>query len=170
MKPGVWKTLLSVLSGPLLLALSPSAVLQAQAPTVNELKAKIFDATMLKQTFVNGLRFCNELNGSNFYFEPRNRVINLEEFHRSLDNLAREGVFNPDKRRPWNTQDAAERWQQVQREAVKDKSNCELVASLPALQKQLEELQKTDSSEKKEAAEKTPEAPESKAGAADKKN
>jgi hypothetical protein len=59
-------------------------------------------------------------------------------------------VFNPDKHRPWTDQDAADRWEQVQREVVKDKDDCQLVASLPLLQKALEELEKTpQASEKK---------------------
>jgi hypothetical protein len=132
------------------LGVTSVAPLGAQGPTVNELKGKIFDGHMLEKTFVNGLRFCKELDGKNFYFEPRNRVLNLDEYHRSLENLARERVFNPATHRPWTEEDAAARWDQVQKEALTDKANCELVATLPELEKQLEELEKKTAASKKE--------------------
>jgi hypothetical protein len=66
----------------------------------------------------------------------------LIEYHRSLDNLALQGVFNPETKRPWNQQDADARWEQVRKQALSDKANCALVASLPDLQKKLEELQR----------------------------
>ena len=110
---------------------------------LDDLKGKIFDARMAKQTFAGGLKFCNELDGKHFYFQARDRVLDLEEYHRSLENLAKQQVFNPEKRRPWTDQDAAERWDQVQKQAASDQANCQLVASLPALEKQLDELEKT---------------------------
>lgn len=119
---------------------------RAQNATVDDLKGKIFDARMAQQTFAGGLRHCKELNGSNFYFQPRDRVLNLEDYHRSLDNLAMQGVFNPETHKPWNKQDADARWAEVQKEAVKDQSNCALVASLPDLQKKLQALQQQASS------------------------
>jgi len=124
------------------LCLVPFATAHAQNSSINDLKGRIFDAKMLQQTFVNGLKFCNELNGTNFYFPPRNRVLDLEEYHRSLESLARQQVFNPERHRPWNAEDAAERWHLVERQAVKDAENCKLVASLPDLEKQLDEMQK----------------------------
>jgi hypothetical protein len=130
--------------------MSAAAPGRAQDQAINDLKGRIFDAKMAQQTFAKGLKFCSELDGKHFYFMPRDRVFDLEEYHRSLESLARQAVFNPDKRRPWNEQDAAERWDQVQREAVKNKESCQLVASLPLLQKALEELEKTpQTSEKK---------------------
>jgi tRNA nucleotidyltransferase/poly(A) polymerase len=132
----------------ILVVLTASRVGAAE-PTINELKGKIFDAHMTQQTFANGLRFCNELNGKNFYFQPRNRVLNLEEFHRSLENLAREQVYNPEKHRPWSEEDAAARWAQVQQEAITDKANCDLVASLPELEKKLRELEQNAEPDKK---------------------
>ena len=51
-------------------------------------------------------------------------------------------MFNPEKRRPWTQDDAAVRWEQVKQQAVRDKAACDLVASLPALEKKLEELEK----------------------------
>ncbi|MGB6730761.1 MAG: hypothetical protein WBE84_06335, partial [Xanthobacteraceae bacterium] len=108
---------------------------------IDDLKGKIFDAGMAQKTFAGGLRHCSELNGKNFYFQPRDRVLNLDEYHRSLDNLALQGVFNPETHKPWNQQDADKRWAQVQEEAVTDQANCALVASLPDLQKKLQSLQ-----------------------------
>ena len=134
--------------GAIAFALMPGSQLHAQTSKINDLKGKIFDARMAQKTFVNGLKFCKELDGSTFFFEPRNRVLNLQEYHQSLENLAREGVFNPETRRPWNEQDASARWLQVQQEAVRDKYNCELVASLPQLEKQLAELEQTDPARK----------------------
>lgn len=133
----------------LLLVIPVTAVL-AQGTTVDELKAKIFDAHMAEKMFVNGLRFCNELDGKNFYYQPRNRVLNLEEYHRSLESLAQAQVFNPQTRRPWSLQDANERWEEAKKEALHDKETCELVASLPSLEKRLDEIEKRpETSEKK---------------------
>jgi len=123
------------------LAASPAAPARAQNAAIDDLKGKIFDAQMAQKMFAGGLRHCSELNGANFYFQPRDRVLNLEDYHRSLDNLALQGVFNPETHKPWNQQDADARWAQVQQEAVNDKANCALVASLPDLQKKLQALQ-----------------------------
>ena len=127
----------------ILACLAPSAPARAQNQAVDDLKGKIFDARMAKQTFAGGLKFCNELDGKHFYFQARDRVLDLEEYHRSLQNLAKQQVFNPEKHRPWTDQDAAERWNQVQKQAASDQANCQLAASLPALEKQLDELEKT---------------------------
>ena len=115
---------------------------RAQNQAVDDLKGKIFDARMEKQTFEGGLKFCSEFDGKHFYFQARDRVLDLDEYHRSLENLAKQQVFNPEKRRQWTEQDATERWEQVQKQAVSDQANCQLVASLPALEKQLGELEK----------------------------
>ena len=122
--------------------LMPLTLARAQNQAVDDLKGKIFDARMAKQTFAGGLKFCSELDGKHFYFQARDRVLDLEEYHRSLGNLAKERVFNPEKRRPWTEQDAAERWDLVQKQAASDQINCQLVGSLPALEKQLDELEK----------------------------
>jgi|GEM_PF-2163551 len=114
---------------------------RAQNAAIDDIKGKIFDAKMAQQTFAGGLRHCSELNGANFYFQPRDRVLNLEDYHRSLDNLALQGVFNPVTHKPWNQQDADARWAQIQKQAVTDRANCALVASLPDLQKRLQVLQ-----------------------------
>jgi hypothetical protein len=131
--------------------LFPSIDARAQNPAVNDLRAKIFDGRMAQKMFANGLRFCEELDGTNFFFEPRNRVLKLEDYHRSLENLAGAQVYNPEMRRPWTAQDADARWEQVKRQAVRDKQNCALVASLPQLEKQLEEVEaKNEGPPKKE--------------------
>jgi hypothetical protein len=116
--------------------------LHAQTAAINDLKGKIFDAKMAQQAFAGGLKHCSELDGTNFYFQARDRVLNLDEYHRSLDSLAMQGVFNPETKRPWSQQDAEARWAQVQKQAGLDKINCALVASLPQLQKELDELQR----------------------------
>jgi hypothetical protein len=131
-----------ILCGAIALCTVPFGQLLAQGPTVDEVKARVYEAKMLQQSFAAGLKFCNELDGTNFYFATRSRVLNLDEYHRSLESLAKQQVFNTDTRRPWNDQDAAERWAQVQRQAAKDKESCQLVASLPQLEKQLEDLEK----------------------------
>ena len=115
---------------------------RAQTAEIDDLKGKIFDAKMAQQTFAGGLAHCSELDGTNFYFRQRDRILNLEEYHRSLESLALQGVFNPETKRPWNEEDAIARWEQVQKQAADDKANCALVASLPDLQKKLDELQK----------------------------
>jgi hypothetical protein len=114
---------------------------QAQTPAIDELKGKIFDAHMAEQMFAGGLKYCDELDGKTFYYQIRNRILNLEEFAHSLDNLVKAQVFNPAKRRPWTLEDAKERWEEVKRQAKEDKEKCELVRSLPELEKRLQELQ-----------------------------
>ncbi len=121
----------------------------AQNAAINELKGKILDARIAQQTFANGLKYCSELNGKSFYYQLRSRILNLEEYFHSLENLVKAQVFNPDKRRPWTLQDAKERWEEVKKQAQADKEKCELVQSLPELEKRLEELQKTSAASDK---------------------
>jgi hypothetical protein len=116
--------------------------LHAQTAAIDTLKGKIFDAKMAQQTFAGGLKHCNELDGTNFYFQARDRVLNLDDYHRSLESLALQGVYNPETKRPWSQQDAEARWTQVQKQAAMDKANCTLVAGLPELQKKLDDLQR----------------------------
>jgi hypothetical protein len=126
------------------LALTVASSLHAQ-DALNELKAKIWEAELAQRNFAAGLPHCSELNGTNFYFQARDRVLNLEDYRRSLDNLLMQGAFNPETRRPWNKQDADARWAQVQKQAATDQANCAAVASLPSLRKQLKELQQRQS-------------------------
>ena len=130
---GLWTVLLALIV--------PSPLLAQTSQAVNEIKAKIWEAQLVQRNFAAGLRHCNELNGTNFYFEQRDRVLNLQDYRRSLDNLAAQGGFNPETRRPWSKQDADARWAEVQKEAVTDQANCATVASLPFLEKKLKELE-----------------------------
>jgi hypothetical protein len=111
----------------------------AQSSVIDELKGKIFDARMAQQTFP-GFKYCKELDGKSFYFQLRNRVLNLEEYFRSLENLVKSQVFNPAKRRPWTLEDAKERWEEVKKQAQEDREKCELVRRLPEMEKKLREL------------------------------
>jgi hypothetical protein len=129
-----------------LLAFMISSPLHAQtSQAVNEIKAKIWEAQLAQRNFAAGLRHCSELNGTNFYFTQRDRVLNLQDYRRSLDNLAAQGGFNPETRRPWTRQDADARWAEVQKEAVTDQANCAAVASLPFLEKKLKEVEQQQS-------------------------
>jgi len=131
----------------LLLGLMISSPLQAQtSPAANEIKAKIWAAQLVQRNSAAALRHCSELNGTNFYFAQRDRVLNLRDYRRSLDNLAAQGGFNPEARRPWNKQDADARWAQVQKDAVTDQANCATVASLPVLEKKLKEVEQQQQS------------------------
>jgi len=127
--------------GTVVLALTLSSPLHAQIAAINDLRGKIFDAKMAQQSFAGGLPHCSELDGTNFYFPPRDRVLNLEDYKRSLESLVLGQVFNPDTKQPWNQQDADTRWAQVQELAITDRTNCALVASLPDLEKKLQALQ-----------------------------
>jgi len=120
---------------------------RAQSQEIDEVKGKIFDAHMAQQTF-GGLKYWGELNGTSFYFQLRNRILNLEEYFHSLESLVKAEVYNPAKRRAWTLDDAKERWEEVKKQAQEDKRKCELVQSLPKLEKRLQELQAA--AEKKE--------------------
>ncbi len=108
---------------------------------IDDLKGKIFDAHMAQQTFAEGLKHCSELDGKSFFFQLRRRMLNLEDYLRSLENLAKAQVYNPEKRRPWSMEDAKQRWEEVKKQAQEDKQKCELVNSLPDLEKRLQELE-----------------------------
>jgi hypothetical protein len=111
------------------------------SPEVNDVKGKIWEAELAQRNFAAGLPHCNELNGTNFYFYPRDRVLNLQDYRRSVDNLVAEGAFNSEARRPWNKQDADARWAQVQKQATADQASCAAVASMPSLRQKLKELE-----------------------------
>jgi hypothetical protein len=127
------------------LGLTSSTALQAQAPSINDLKGKILSAQMAQKTFAGGLKYCSELNGTNFYSQARDRVLNLQQYSLSLQNMVQEGEFNAATQRPWTADDANARWEQVKKQAVTDQTNCALVASLPDIQKQLDDLQNQQS-------------------------
>ena len=92
---GLWR----LIFGAIALALVPASGAGAQSRDINELKGKIFDAHMAQQMFAGGLKYCNELNGKSFYYQLRNRILNLEEYFQSLENLVKAGVYNPARRR-----------------------------------------------------------------------
>jgi hypothetical protein len=136
-----------------MLVLTASTPLHAQnSDALNDIKAKIWEAQLVQRNFSTGLRHCNELNGTNFYFEQRDRVLNLQDYRRSLDNLTAQGAYNPETRRPWIKQDADARWAQVQKDAVTHQANCAAVASLPFLEKKLKEMEQQQSSAPPDAA------------------
>jgi hypothetical protein len=130
-------------------ALAVADVARAQSVEINDLKGKIFDAKMAQQTFGRGLAHCSELDGTNFYFRQRDRILNLEDYHRSLESLAQQRVFNPETKRPWNEEDAIARWEMVQKQAAEDRTNCGLIAHLPEMEKKLDELQKQAAAQSK---------------------
>ena len=119
-----------------------AATARAQTAEINDLKGKIFDAKMAQQTFGKGVAHCSELDGTNFYFRQRDRILDLEEYQRSLESLAQQHAFNPETRRPWNEEDAVARWDMVQKQAAADRTNCALIAHLPEMEKKLGELEK----------------------------
>ena len=131
----------------MLFCVAAAASGRAQSEEIDEIKGRIFDAHMAQQTFA-GLKYCSELNGTSFYFQLRNRILNLEEYLHSLESLVKAEVYNPAKRRAWTLEDAKERWEEVKKQAQEDKRKCELVQSLPKLEKRLQDLQAT--AEKKE--------------------
>jgi hypothetical protein len=125
----------------------PSGRGSANGPTlsqaiheIDEIKGKIVDAQTAQQSF-DGLKYCSELNGTSFYSRLRDRVLNLEEYQRSLESLVNAKARNPAKQGPWTAEDAKERSEDVKRQAQEDKRKCELVQSLPNLEKRLQELQ-----------------------------
>jgi hypothetical protein len=124
-----------------LLASAVASSLHAQdAAALNDLKAEIWEAELVQRNFAAGLPHCSELNGTNFYFQARDRVLNLQDYRRSLDSFVMQGAFNPETRRPWNKQDADARWLEVQKQATTDQANCAAVANLPSLRNRLKEL------------------------------
>jgi hypothetical protein len=124
-----------------------ATTVRAQNTDIETLKAKISAAQMAQRDFAKGLSHCGELNGTNFYFATHDRVFDLAEYHRSLNSLALQGNFNPETRKPWTQADADARWAEAQALALKDKTNCDLAASLPGLQNKLQALQQTAASQ-----------------------
>ncbi len=139
-------TWLGGVAGGVLLSTQFASLLYAQNASVDDLKGKIFNAQAVQHIFAKTLTHCTELNGANFYFQQRDRVLDLADYHRSLDSLALQRSFNPATRRPWSRQDSDARWTEVQKEAAQDQANCALVATLPAMQKKLQALQLAASS------------------------
>ena len=78
--------------GVITLLLFAGSALHAQNPAIDDLKGKIFDAHMAQQMFAGGLKYCNELDGKSFYYQVRNRLLNLEEYAHSMENLVKAQV------------------------------------------------------------------------------
>src|SRR5271154_5332826 len=85
----------SLAGGVAVFCLVPLTGGHAQTAAIDDLKGKIFDARMAQQTFSGGLKYCEDLKGKNFYYQLRNRILNLDEYFRSLENLVKAQVFNP---------------------------------------------------------------------------
>jgi hypothetical protein len=130
-----------IISIALLLSLDLSASAQVADSSINDVKVKILDAQSVQSHFSASLKHCSELDGTSFYFQARDRVLKLEDYHRALNNLVLARAFNPETKKPWDQHEADARWEQVRKQASEDKTHCELVASLPFLQKKLQDLQ-----------------------------
>ena len=65
---------------------------------LNDLKARIWEAELAQRNFAAGLPHCSELNGTNFYFYPRDRVLDLHDYPSSLDNFVTVGALNSETR------------------------------------------------------------------------
>jgi hypothetical protein len=145
-----------VVFGALTLLLISGSAVHAQDPApgdlrarIDDIKGKIFDARMAEKMFAGGLKYCTDLDGKSFYYQIRNRILNLEEYFSSLENLAKAQAFNPATHRPWSLEDAKARWEEVKKQAQEDKEKCDLVKSLPALEKKLQELEQTAAASQK---------------------
>jgi hypothetical protein len=110
-----------------------------QRREIDAIKGERNDAQMTQQMF-GGAKYCSELNGASFYLRQSDRIVNLEGYFSSLESLVKAGSYNAAKRRAWTPEDAKEREEDAKRQAQEDKRMCELVLSLPKLEKRLQEL------------------------------
>ena len=110
--------------GVITLLLFPVSALHAAKFSYRRPQRKIFDAHMAQQMFAGGLKYCDELDGKSFYYQVRNRILSLEEYAHSMENLVKAQAFNPAKKRPWTLEDAKERWEEVKKQAQEDKQKC----------------------------------------------
>jgi hypothetical protein len=122
-------------------AILPPAAARADDTKIRILKLEIAQIRHIEKKFASGLKFCNSLDGNHVYLENQQRMLNIDDARASMQNLVKDNVFNPAKKRPWNNADAEERLQQMKRLAEQEKSDCATVAKLPALQKELAELE-----------------------------
>jgi hypothetical protein len=142
------RTVLCAIAATAVIGLNLSGPSQAQTATINDLSGKISNAKMAQQTFAGGLPHCSEFDGTNFYLQARDRVLNLQDYHRSLNSLVLQQAYNFETKQPWDQLEADKRWAEAQQLAITDKTNCQLVTSLPDMQKQLEELQQQAAAQK----------------------
>lgn len=67
--------------------------------SVNDVKSKIIEAQSVQNRFAANLKHCNELDGTAFYLQVRDRVPKLDDYHRALQNLVLGRSFNPDTKK-----------------------------------------------------------------------
>jgi hypothetical protein len=116
---------------------------RARFTELNDLKAKVCRTGT--QNFAAGLPHCSELHGTNFYFYPRDRALNLQDYRRARSTISsRRGAFNPETRRPWNKQDADGQARVQKTRDHQSGANCAAVASLPSLRQKLKESAMTE--------------------------
>jgi hypothetical protein len=115
----------------------------AQEPNqaITTIQSDIAAARNVQKSFAEGLPYCAQLDGNSYYNGIQKRVVQLGELKTSMDNLIKDQVFNPQKKRPWNAGDAEERMQLGRLQAERDRDNCKLVAKLPELTKELRALE-----------------------------
>jgi len=109
---------------------------------INLIKVEILEAENIQKKFASAMKHCGALDGKHFYIEAQDRVLDLDQFHKSLESMVKDQVFNPQKKRPWTEADAQERRDLVQKMAEHDKYRCDMVAKLPTLQKELVVLER----------------------------
>ena len=114
---------------------------QEPNPAIKTIKSDIAEAHNVQKSFAEGLPHCAALDGKSYYNGVQKRVVQLSELKTSVDNLVKDQVFNPQKKRPWNASDAEERMQLGRLQAERDRDNCKLVAKLPELTKELSALE-----------------------------
>jgi hypothetical protein len=114
---------------------------RADDTKIRILKLEILQIRHIEKKFAAGLKFCSNLDGKHVFLENQQRIVSIDAAEASLQNLIKDNVFNPAKKRPWNADDAAERIDQMRKLAEKERSDCASVAKLPSLQKELAELE-----------------------------
>ena len=128
--------------GAIVIAFNFSVSGHAQNDSINDLKVKIFEAKTVQQTFGGGLKHCNEIDGKNFYLQPRDRVIRLDDFHRSLDSLVLGQVFNAETKRPWIRRTPMRAGIKYKSRRSTTRPNAIWSRTLPLLEKKLDDLQR----------------------------
>jgi hypothetical protein len=138
---GVGMTMTRIAASVMAVALAWPPIVQAEdtraVAKINSIKVEILEAENIQKKFAGAMKHCGALDGKHFYIETQDRVLDLDQFHKSLESMVKEQVFNPQKKRPWTQADAQERLDLVQKMAEHDKYRCDMVAKLPTLQKEL---------------------------------
>jgi hypothetical protein len=134
-----WRSACAIALGASLIALHAYA--EQPNLAVEMLKSKILEARNIQRVFADGLQHCAVLDGTSVYNSSQNRVILLSDLQASLQNLVKAQVFNAQKKHPWTAVDADERMKLAQSQADHDRSNCNLVAKMPEMIKELTKLE-----------------------------